>query len=60
MGGNEQIALRLPPEVAGPLRAEAAEKGTTIQAVILKALARRYKVKVPKPKRGRPKKGERE
>lgn len=60
MGGNEQISLRLPPEVAGPLRAEAEAKGTTVQAIIVKMLGRRYKVKAPQPRRGRPKRGDRE
>lgn len=54
--GNPQILLRIPDELGPRLLFDAVETDQTVQAVILRVLAKHYRIKVAAPSRGRPKK----
>lgn len=53
---RKQIKLRLPADLDYLVNEECEQKSTTPQEIIRDALAKRYRVKKPAAKRGRPKK----
>ena len=54
MPNGVPVIVRVPEEIDAKLQEEATSKNITAQAVILDALAKRFKLKTSPPKRGRP------
>lgn len=54
--GNPQLILRLPPALEVMLTKDAANQKVTVQTVVLDILGAHYRIVVPSPSRGRPKK----
>ena len=54
MPGNDQIVLRIPPNLKAKLitEAESRDSAVSLQTIILERLAKSFQVKVEQPKQG--------